>query len=311
VKKCKPAAIGRDSARFGVTLAVTEVLRMKARFPRLTMVSVALVSALAVAACSNARTTEGQPAAAQEAQAAAPAHHGPGYRLFRQVDAIDLRADQRDTVAEVEQNLAADLAGHRAVFLQVAENMAHAVESGRLDPEVATTQQAALLGAAADMRDAINTAVNAVHDTLDADQRSALVARLRAQQWNEHGHAEAPDAADKHDADMTKLAVDLGLSAEQKQALHEAMRDGMEKMFPERKARREAWEGRMKAVSDAFMTDDFDAADFELTGNAQEGIQKFNEAAQRAVDTSGKVLSTSQRYLLAAMIRERAAEAHR
>jgi hypothetical protein len=329
VKKCKRRAIGRDSGPGEVTLLPTEVLRMKARFsPRLSILSVALVSAVAVAACNNARptteATDGQPAAAQEAQVAAPAQHGPGHRLFKQVQALDLRDAQRDAVTEAEQNLAADLGQHHAVFQQVAENMARAVESGRLDPEVATTQQAALLAAAADMRDAVSNAINTVHDTLDADQRAALVARLRAQSWNEHGHADtagyaggdpqtpeaAAEAADKQDADMTKLAVQIGLTAEQKQALHETIRDTMEQMFPDRKARREAWEAKMKAVTDAFMTDDFDAADFELAGDAEKGIRQFNEAAQRVVDASGKVLSSTQRYALAALIRERAAAAH-
>jgi hypothetical protein len=62
----------------------------------------------------------------------------------------------------------------------------------------------------------------------------------------------------------------------------------------------------MKSLAEAFVRDDFDAADHDLGGHAEEAIAKLGTIAERVVDTSGKILGVSQRKVLADMIRERA-----
>lgn len=276
-------------------------------FSRLSLVSVVAVSALGAAACNNGRTTEAAPVVAAEQAKAAPAagQHGPGYRLFRQIEALDLRPAQRAAVAEVEQNLAADLSPHRETVRQVAHTLATGIQNGQIDPEVSAAQQAALTAAMADANASFAAAMNEVHDALDAGQRATLVERLRAQRFGEHGrHARAE--GEHESGPMAKVAFELGLTEEQKQSLREAVQKGTEDIFPDRKVRREAWEAKMKALGDAFVTDDFDAADFELGGGGDQAIRAFNEAVTRAIDVSGKVLSDDQRLLVAAMIREKA-----
>src|SRR5262249_19145556 len=119
---------------------------MNARFAhvlsRLSLVSVVAVSAVGVAACNNARTSAPAPVAVEQQAAPAPAtaKHGPGYRLFRQIETLDLRADQRASVAEIEQNLAADLAPHRETVRQVAHTLASGIQNGQIDPEESQAQ---------------------------------------------------------------------------------------------------------------------------------------------------------------------------
>jgi Spy/CpxP family protein refolding chaperone len=299
---------------------------MKSRFAhvfsRLSLVSVVAVSALGATACSKPATADdtATAAAAESKAAAAPAAeasaaHGPGYHLFRQIEQLDLRPAQRDTLGELEQNLRADLAPHRETVRQVAMTLANGIEAGRIDARESAAQQAALMASLADMRASVASALDQVHDTLDADQRLELVTTLRAQRWNEHGraenakNAEATEAADNAERDkglLAKLAFEISLTDEQKQAIRDAVQRGTDELFPNRRIRREMWETKMKALGDSFMTEDFEAADYDLASGAEDGIKSFSEAASRAIEISGSVLSDGQRKSVATMLRNHA-----
>jgi len=303
---------GRQRPGAGYLVISTEVLNMKARFlSRLSVVSFVAVTALGAAACSRAQPTDAQATAvAAEASktAAAPQgsiEHGPGYRVFRQIDALDLKDGQRASFAELEQNLRADLAPHRETVRQVATTLAAGIETGRIDARESAAQQAALVATMADVRASIASALNEVHDTLDGSQRLALVTRLRAQHESERAAHEGAAQQD-HQHGLARVAFELGLSEDQKQAIRDAVQRGADDIFPDRKVRREDWEAKMKALSDAFVTDDFDAADFDLATGAEDGIKAFSEASARAIDLAGTVLSGGQRASLAAMIRTHA-----
>jgi hypothetical protein len=288
---------------------------MKSRFApllsRLSIVSVVAVSALGGAACSRAQATAG-PAVDETAEAAqvsasteaTPAAHGPAHHLFKQVVALDLRDDQRAAVSEIEQNLAADMAPHRETVRQVARLLADGIETGRLEHEDAAAQQAALAASIVDAKASFAGAMNDVHDVLDEGQRAALVAQLQQQhQLHQEGRAEGEHAH----GPLAMLALELGLGEEQKAALRDELRSGVEAVFPDRKAHRLEMETRMKAMADAFVSDSFDAADFDMGPGAEQALESFTEVATHAIDVSGRVLSIGQRQALAALIRTRAA----
>jgi Spy/CpxP family protein refolding chaperone len=288
---------------------------MKARFApllsRLSVVSVIAVSALGAAACSRASTTADpavdQAAQAESTQEATPgaAQRGPGHQIFAQVAALDLRDDQRAAVSEIEQNLAADMAPHGETLRQVAQLLADSIERGQIEPADAAAQQAALAASVLDAKASFTGAMNDVHDVLDADQRAALVAQLQEQR--ERYQARGAEAEHPH-GPIAKLALELGLGEEQKAALRDEVRKHVEAIFPDRKAHRLESEARMQAMADAFVTDSFDAADFDLGGGAEQALQSFSTIAAHAVDVSGRVLSAPQRQALAALIRARAAD---
>lgn len=282
---------------------------MKSRWLRTSVLSLAVVSAVAVTACSRAGSpdVEATQKAPVTAGARAEVKKGPGYRLFREIDKLDLRAEQRASIREVEENLAADLSTHKETIRQVAETLARGVESGKLDEESAKLDESALLATVDDMRGAFTQAMNDVHDALDQEQREELVVTLRQKRW--HAHEQRGDEAEGQRRErLDKVMAELALTEEQKKVLHDEMQAHADRAFPDRKARREAWEQKMQALGDAFMGDDFDAADFDLWEGSEDAIASFTTTANQAVSVSGRVLDKSQRFVLASLLRQRAAE---
>lgn len=273
------------------------------------LVAVALVSSMGVVACSQTSSggSETKPAAAQ-AETQAPAARGPGYRLFRQIDQLDLTQDQRDELRDVEASLAEDLSAHRATLRRVAETLSRGIETGSLDEQEAARNQEALRAAAVEARASMVTAMNEVHAILEDDQRETLVLSLREISDEMRARHAASERGEKRPEGMSKLAAKLGLNAEQQRAIREEVQAIGDKAFPERKARREAWEAKMQALGDAFMTEDFDAADFDLTTGADSAIDSFTSAAKQVIDLSGRVLTPPQRALAASLLRSKAAE---
>ena len=288
---------------------------MNARFAhvlsRLSIVSVVAVSALGATACNTAVEAPAELPPPDDPPPPAPLppparraerpERAPGQQIFGQVEALDLRDEQRAAVSEVRQNLIADLAPHREAMRQVAETLAKGIETGRLEASDAAAQQAALAVAVTEAKASFGNAMNAIHDTLDPDQRAALVARLEEQRL-----AHAQGRTGEH-GPLAKLALEIGLSDEQKAALHEAVQKSVEDFFPDHKTRREAQEAKLQAMGDAFVSDDFDAADFNLGGGAERAMESFGQVATRAIAISGSVLSDSQRQMAATMLRSHAA----
>jgi Spy/CpxP family protein refolding chaperone len=236
-----------------------------------------------------------------EAKTAEPAHR-PGAWFFRHVAALDLRDDQRASITAIHDQLALDMLPHREALRGAFRGLADAVEQGQLDDASAQAQKGALLAALASAKASIADAVNGVHDTLDPAQRVALVEQLRAEHET---HARA-DGRPKHG--LAKLALAIGLSEEQEARIRDALSQGLDEVFPDRKARREAREAKMKALAEAFVTDDFDAADFDLADHADEVIATSVAMASRGVDVTSRVLSAGQRRLAAEWMRGRAEE---
>ncbi|MBK8256026.1 MAG: hypothetical protein IPK82_25580 [Polyangiaceae bacterium] len=270
--------------------------------------AVAISSSLAVAACAKSESPDNepstQPAASQNLNEGRA--HSPGARIFRTIENLDLTDDQRDELAEIEADLKADLTSHRATFELVGNKLAQGLESGQLTDDDAAECEKALSEAAEKGKVTVVGAINDVHDVLDADQRAQLVADLKAQR----------EAAKKGDVEharrgkMGDLVARLGITESQKQIISDEVKTQLDEMFPDRKARREAWEAKMEALSEAFIQDDFDAANFDLGGEAGEAIGKFTSVARTAIDISGGVLDPGQRMLLASIMRDRIASAH-
>jgi hypothetical protein len=268
--------------------------------------SASLLALLGAAACSGG---PGTPAPTPPAETRAPAaevqavpRQGPARPFFRQVAALDLRDDQRVAMTTIQDKLAADMAPHRESVRQAILKMADAVELGALDATKVAEQKAMLSTALGAAKASFALALNGVHDTLDPAQRVALVEKLQ----HPHDVNGQPDAEHRHG--LAKLAYAVGLTEQQQAKIKEALNAGLDELFPDRKTRRGEWEAKMKAMGEAFVTDDFDATDFDLADHAGEAIASSVEIASRAIDVSNHVLSDGQRRLAAAWIRDKAEE---
>jgi hypothetical protein len=256
--------------------------------------SVSLAAWLGTAACSGGPGTPA-PSPPTETRASAAEvqpvpRHGPARAFFRQVAALDLRDDQQVAVSAIQDQLAADMVPQRESVRQAILRMADAVELGELDATKVAEQKAML------------STVLGEAKALDPAQRVALVEKLQKQ----HDPHTQPDA--EHSHGLAKLAYAVGLTEQQQAKIKEALNAGLDDLFPDRKTRREEWEAKMKAMGEAFVTDDFDAADFDLAGRAGEVIASSVEIASRAIDVSNRVLSGGQRRLAAEWIRGKADE---
>jgi len=284
---------------------------MKARwFSRGSLVVVALVSSLGVAACGRAQTSGDEaPSLSGAAQGQAPAatQRGPGQRLFRQIDALDLTDAQREDLSDIEDTLTAELSSHRGTARRVAETLVNGLEAGTLDTPEAARNQQAIASAAAQASASLARAMNETHDVLDADQREELIVTLRSQRAQTRGESGSETRGGARREGLAKIAMELGLSEGQKQAIRDEVQAQIDNVFPDRKAKREAWEAKVQALGDAFMSDDFDAEDFDLAEDAQEAIASFTSLASRAIDVSAHILDPSQRAMVASLLRTRAA----
>jgi Spy/CpxP family protein refolding chaperone len=260
-------------------------------------------SILAVLAGCSGPSPTASPSPAAENTAApvateATPSHGPGRHFFRQVSALDLRDDQRDSLAVIQERLQSEMAPRHEAVREVLLKMADAVALGELDSAAAAEQKARLGASLAGAKASFATAINGVHDTLDLDQRIMLVQRLEDER-----DGKATDTQHAHG--VAKMALALGLSEEQRAKVADAFSKGLDEVFPDRKARRERWEAKMNAMKEAFVTDDFDAADFDLAEHAGDMLESSVDIASRGVDVANRVLSDGQRRLAAEWIRDK------
>lgn len=307
----------RDTSLFAMT---TTLLRSNG-FRRIAILTLALATAGGVAACGSdpgPAPTAGDPAV--EAQAAPPDEpeeaaadpgeaHRPGFSLLQQVEALDLRPEQRVAVDGIRDRLRADLVPSREAARGLAEVVASGLEAGRIDHQALDAQRAVLASAAAGVTAAAQRAANDLHATLDPEQRAELVLTLRArhddaklerggrerEHWKKHGP-------------LSKLARELGLSEDQKQSLADGVRRAVEELFPNKKQRRLEMEARMAALGDAFMSDDFDAAKLDFGKEGVEMAKGMSTGAVVVAELAVRVLTSEQRARAAARIRERAAQ---
>ena len=310
--------------------------RLSRSFSRFALLPAVMIAAAGAPACSQGRgqpsASETSPAQVAQAQAvehaedpaeAASAHPDWGGRhdsaralpWLRQMDALDLRPEQRAEVEQTVEDLRADLQPSRAALKTLIALYASGVEAGKVDHAAIDAQRTVLVSSAPAVKAALEDAANSVHDILDEDQRAELVATMRARRAEGHDRArrherpESMEHAQHHGhGPLAKLAGELGLNEQQKRVIRDAVRDGVDTLFPHRKEKRDEMEAKMKAMEDAFLTDDFDASEFDMGKDMPEMLKGVGDGATGLADLAVRVLSDEQRASVATKIRARTAK---
>jgi Spy/CpxP family protein refolding chaperone len=293
---------------------------------RMPFLKLSLFAVLGVAACASDPAPTSEPAApapqvtseavAREAEAdpsEAPRMRGPGGHLFERLESLDLTDAQRADLDAIRGDLEEDLAPTKEDIQKLVLVMADGLEAGRIDREAISQQRAIIAAALPSAKIAIGEAANAVHATLTPEQRAELVLTMRARgdEWRERGahagagHARAAGEGECRGGPLSKIALELGLTDDQKLAITDSAKKIMEELFPERQVRREEWEADMKALGDAFMTADFDAHAFDLMKHAPD-LAAASAGATVVAEVAVKILTRDQRTKIAARIRTRA-----
>lgn len=248
---------------------------------------------------------EKQAEAAEAPEAAARARrHGP----FAHLDAMDLRPEQRAKIDAIHDTLTASLEPGRREGRELALLLAAGIDGGHVDEAAVKAKRVALETRIQEARKAFGDAANAVHATLDADQRTELVLTLRAKREGMRAPKEVAQGAEHehahHGRGIGRLATELGLSAEQTKSIREGARSIVEAALPDRKERREKMEAEVKAAEEAFMSDTFDAHRYSFGKDATAWLDTAAKGATKLSDLAASVLTQGQRAALAQKIRE-------
>lgn len=225
-------------------------------------------------------------------------------RALALVRELDLRAGQRAAVDQIERALLDGMGPARDSGRALASMLADGIERGDVDEAAVAAKRARLESDLRAARAALVAAANQLHATLDADQRLELVLTMRARRAGEQTPREARDADAAHLHGERRVADELGLSREQRDALRDGARAIVDAALPDRKARRDRFVAERKAAEDAFVSDTFDAATYSFGQDGAAALARVTAGASRLSHLTAAVLTRSQRARLAAKVRE-------
>lgn len=243
---------------------------------------------------------------------------GPAMLLGAALNELELRADQKSTIEGLLADLKQDKAGSTHRDLDRA--LASEVRSGKLDDAAFASQLASIEKEATERATKTHTALNSLHETLDTEQRSALVAALkqkveagpraerrgtsepgvRAKRGGHSGmrgdrramhgaangmHDGLPNMHGGFARGVGGIERQLDLSAEQRDQLR-AARDKAPK--PDFEKSMGEMKNKVGAMLDAFAKDDFDAA---TVMGSQDVAGRAKQATQMRVEHVRSVLA--------------------
>jgi Spy/CpxP family protein refolding chaperone len=199
-------------------------------------------------------------------------HGGIAAGLFRATNDLTLTDAQKDSLTAIETALKADDDGVRTAMKAFRADLLAGVKAGKLDTAKMTADDAVVDKAIADHQDKEATALDSLYKLLDATQRTAVVAAVRAKQaerethmtgWMKEADGGAPDWGKKR---LDKLTADLGLDAgQQKQAAAILTKAADPPNAAGMQSRWDDMKKRMDALLTAFASPTFDAKKADLT----------------------------------------------
>jgi hypothetical protein len=267
-----------------------------------------VLGAAAMAACvagaaacgSTADQAEAAAPDTATAQAArAPQAGGHARALTRGALALTtLRADQRASITALDAKLEADAAPVREAHARLSAEVAQEIRAGRIDHATLRPLADQVAAAAAGIQPSVQTVTQQLHDTLDAAQRKELVASLRAQHQAGRGDMRAH---------FQELAAELGLTAEQKSAIHAQMQQAFAGRADQAREAHDRIRARLESLATAFEADAFDAKALDVGAHTAEGARTMMGMHGAFLDAAVPVLTPAQRAILADKVQARAA----
>jgi Spy/CpxP family protein refolding chaperone len=266
---------------------------MFSQLARITIATI-FVGSAALAGCSGGSSNGPATTATAEVKAGVPDGHLPMVDLALKLDGLKLRPEQRTTLEAMQTDLQAKTGEVRKEGKALALLLASSLDAGKFD-STAVEGQIAKVKTALDAQKPVHQAAMAkLHDTLDKDQRQALVDGM---------HGKLKGGHEGKGFGMKKFMGDLNLTADQKDALHAAMKQ-QHKSNPDKGAQHEWSSGKdqMKQMADAFVSDQFDAQNTHVGMHAG----GFAVRAAKFVEVAIPILDADQRAALAKTIRAHA-----
>ncbi len=263
-----------------------------------------LALSLAATACSGTAAPTAQSAAATTRAPVAQGTHGIVKLAGEALGDVDLRPEQR---AEIEKLAVSSEARHaqlrtdlRSVMLDIASQ----IEKGSLDKAAMKAKIDDAIVKIDKVRPDDQASLAKLHEILDDGQRAQFVDAFRERgkdRMEAHAH-------EKGGHPLMALARDLNLTAEQRDKIRDAFRDGMREARGE--GERLPWgaggHGRGHAMLEAFKEPTFDPKTIGPQGSLAERAKGKEEAAFGVAEKILPILSAEQRKTVADKIRARA-----
>jgi Spy/CpxP family protein refolding chaperone len=260
---------------------------------QVTAIAAALLGA---AACSN-KVDPTETTAAPD-KAAQPQTGGPMGALLDAAATLNLRADQRATVDAARARLQDATAPVREARAKLAAEVAQEVRAGQIDKAKIEPLADQVTAAVAATKPVVQDTVQKLHDTLDASQRTALVASMR-ERASQRGHGEMRDH-------MQQVAEELGLTDAQRASIREQVKQAFAARSETARAERGQMKTRMETLATAFQGEAFDAKALDVGVHGAEGAKRLMGFHGVFLDAAVPVLTPAQREILATKIQQRA-----
>jgi Spy/CpxP family protein refolding chaperone len=272
-----------------------------------------VASALGLGVVGCGSTTDQTEAVASPESAASSAltaqASGPGGFFLKAVESLSLRADQQQTVAAIRTRLYEAHAPVRAARAKLDAEVVRQVRAGAIDHALLqplADQVAAAVGAT---KPAMQQAVQQIHDTLDAAQRTQLVTALRDKVSNfHHIHDRAAqfDGKGEVKGHMARMATDLALTDDQRTAIHAQLHAAFAARSEGMHAEHVKMKARLETLAAAFESDTFDAKALDVGEHGAGGAMHMMGAAGTFLDAAVPVLTPAQREVLVTKIQAHA-----
>ncbi|HEY1536979.1 MAG TPA: Spy/CpxP family protein refolding chaperone [Polyangiaceae bacterium] len=238
-------------------------------------------------------------------------HHHGGVTLFiaMSLDTLGVSPEQRAAVEKIRTDLHSRMQPALLADQNLVATLAEGLSSSSLDAAKVDAAVAQVVAAAAGVRAATADALNQLHAALTPPQRAALVDKVDAH-WAvwQRSNAEEKKEATADDGHLAVLTADLNLTADQVSKTRANLDTNMQAV-PRVDSQQVA--KHLKAFSDAFQSDHFDANTYDTLANGEDGADARLAgwgAAYLAhfVEAVSPVLDAQQRGILAQRLRDHA-----
>jgi hypothetical protein len=254
--------------------------------------ALAIVGTAAIAVgCANVEAP-GETGSSAAAGADVAAARSVGAAVDAALGAVTLRPEQRDRMGRLRVTLRGQGTAIREAKAKLRAGLVAEVEAE--DGVVRTAALALLLdGVAMAVRDEssrVAAALDELHETLDAGQRSEIARAMRAS--GENGGAAMASAVPAYGP----LWTEIGATPQQEAAIVKGMSRAPGERAPA--APRGQWRRPADAVADAFERDTFDARELPLTARSPEAARADAETLVEVAAVASPVLDARKRALM-------------
>jgi Spy/CpxP family protein refolding chaperone len=243
-------------------------------------------------------------------------HGGPAHLLRAALDELTLTADQKQKVEGLLENMKQAGPGPSVESRALQASIQKSVQSGSFDDAALAKHYIALEGEARQNAEKMQNALNELHQTLTAEQRSELVQKLQARMKDgplgkdgkhEREAKGGRPGKERHGRRFGKgfgfekrALADLDLTDEQRQKL-ESARDANESEL----SGKGEWKTRAEGMLTAFGSASFDAKKLMDAGDMAKHARTFAEMRVKRARTLVEILTPEQRAKYAASLESR------